>query len=44
LSTNESGRLLKAFCEKFAEIDDALGRRHTSAWHEALLCSSEQFR
>jgi hypothetical protein len=44
LSTNESGRLLKAFCEKFAEIDDALGRRHTSAWHGALICSSEQFR
>ena len=43
LSTNESGRLLKAFCEKFAEINDALGRRHTSAWHGALICSSEQF-
>ena len=44
LSTNESRRLLKAFCEKFAEINDALGRRHTSAWHEVLICSNEQFR
>lgn len=43
LSASESRRLLEAFCEKLAEIDDALGRRHTSAWHEALICSSEQF-
>jgi len=33
LSASESRRLLKALCQKFAEIDDALGRRHTSAWH-----------
>ena len=43
LSARESWRLLKAFCEKFAEIDDALGRRHVSAWHAMLICSSEQF-
>jgi hypothetical protein len=28
LSARESGRLLEALGEKFAEIDDALGRRH----------------
>jgi hypothetical protein len=43
LSASESGRLLEAFCEKFAEIDDALSRRHALVWHGALICSSEHF-
>jgi hypothetical protein len=43
LSASKSRRVLEAFCENLAEIDDALVRRHTSAWHKALICSSEQF-
>jgi hypothetical protein len=43
LSAGQSGRLLEAFREKFAEIDDALGRRHIQAWHNSLICSNEQF-
>src|SRR5204862_807116 len=41
LSASNSGRMLKAFRQKIAEIDNLPSRCHSQRWHNRRICSSE---